>query len=190
MGKIYTKKGDRGETSVFSGERIAKSDPCIHLLGTLDECNAAIGIALAYLPSEPLFTAIRNQLVEIQHALFDIGAAAATPTSRSEQRKIDKTRFNPKAIQSLEAWIDEFEEQLPTLKTFILPGGHLAAATLHSARTICRRAERHAIPLILHHDVSDDVMAYLNRLSDYLFVVSRMVNFLTKTNESLWRGIH
>lgn len=188
MAKIYTKKGDGGETSLFSGERIPKSDPCIHLLGTLDECNASIGISLAHLSEDPLFDSIRSQLIEIQHALFDIGAAAATPASRSEQRKIDKTRFNPEATKNLELWIDEFEETLPPLKTFILPGGHLAAATLHSARTICRRAERHAIPLILHHDVSDDVMSYLNRLSDYLFVVSRMVNFLTKSNETPWRG--
>lgn len=188
MTKIYTKTGDKGETSLFSGERLPKSDSCIHLLGTLDECNAAIGIALSLLQEGKPFTEVRRELIEIQHALFDIGAAVATPRSRSTQRKIDKTRFNAEATSFLEQWIDEHEKQLPPLKTFILPGGHPAAATLHLARNICRRSERHAVPLNLHHDVSDHVMAYLNRLSDYLFVASRVINMLTNTQEPPWRG--
>ncbi|GAB4225493.1 MAG: cob(I)yrinic acid a,c-diamide adenosyltransferase [Chlamydiales bacterium] len=186
--KIYTKTGDKGDTSLFNGERVSKSDEKIHTLGTLDECNATLGLAISYLPDEPKFKKVHNQLIEIQHALFDIGAAVATPRSSSNEKKINQTRFDNQATKSVEDWIDEWDKELPPLKTFILPGGHPSAAVLHLARNICRRAERHAVPLSLHEDVSEQVMMYLNRLSDYLFVLSRVVNHLTGIQESPWRG--
>ena len=185
---IYTKTGDQGETSLFNGDRIPKSDNFMHALGTIDECNSALGIALSHLPRDASFEHLREQFIEIQHALFDIGAAVATPRTHSSEAKIEKTRFNAEATKKLEEWIDEMDSKLPKLRTFILPGGHPSSAGLHLARNICRRAERHAIPLNMHKDVSDNVMTYLNRLSDYFFMASRMANHLTGVEETSWRG--
>ena len=186
MAKIYTKTGDQGETQLFTGQRVPKDDAIIEALGTVDECNSTIGVALSLMPHEGPFTAIRNQLEVIQHALFDLGAALATPQTRARAAKLEKTRFDPEETERLETWIDAMEKELPRLKTFILPGGHPSGATLHQARTICRRAEREVAPLNRHADVSDHVTIYLNRLSDYLFVVSRHVNMQLNSPEKLW----
>lgn len=184
--KIYTKTGDKGETSLFTGERIAKNDPFIEALGDVDECNSAIGTAIAFLPEMPEADVIRNQLETIQHALFDVGAALATPLTRAGNAKLEKTRFDADAIALLESWIDSMEGRLPPLHAFILPGGHPAGAFLHLARSICRRAERRVLPLHQKGDVSNFVLIYLNRLSDFLFSVSRYVNFLIKKPETQW----
>ncbi len=184
--KIYTKTGDQGETSLFSGQRVSKNDPFIDALGTVDECNSAIGASLAFLPLVPKFHTVREQLITIQHALFDLGAALATPRTTSSNYKIDKTRFDNEGTIMLEQWIDEMDSQLPELKTFILPGGHPSGAMLHLARSICRRAERLIVPIHHHTDVSDHVIIYINRLSDYLFVASRYINHLNHTPETLW----
>ncbi len=183
---IYTKTGDKGETSLFSGQRIPKDDSFMHALGTIDECSSAIGLALALLPEEASFSPARSQLISIQHALFDLGAAVATPRNRSSKEKVSKTRFGNEGVELLEKWIDEMDETLPKLKTFILPGGHPGAAALHLARNMCRRAERHAIPLHHHAAIDDNVIIYLNRLSDYLFVLTRLINYITKTPETVW----
>jgi cob(I)alamin adenosyltransferase len=185
--KIYTKTGDKGETSLFTGQRVTKNDPTIEALGTVDECNCAIGAAAALLPKDSQFDEVNQQLRQIQHALFDLGAALATPRTRAADSKIDKTRFDYEEIETLEKWIDAMEELLPPLHTFILPGGHPSGAMLHLARSICRRAERLVIPLNAHTDVSDNVLMYLNRLSDYLFVLSRYVNHLNHSPETLWK---
>lgn len=184
--KIYTRTGDKGETSLFSGQRVPKNDPTIDALGTVDECNCFIGSAVSFLPSDLKFNEVRSQLITIQHALFDLGAALATPRTRAVDSKIEKTRFDHDGIESLEKWIDQFEEHLPKLTTFILPGGHSSGAILHVARSICRRAERLVLPLYKTTDVSDNVLIYLNRLSDYLFVASRYVNHLNHNPETLW----
>lgn len=186
MTKIYTKTGDNGETSLFTGKRVPKSDPFIEALGTVDECNSAIGLAISFMPSEVCFDEVREQLETIQHALFDLGAALATPRSSTSVVKLDKTRFDDEEIALLETWIDEFTEMLPPLTTFILPGGHSSGAALHLARSICRRAERIVIPLQREGDVNKNVVVYLNRLSDYLFVVSRHLNALCKKPETIW----
>ncbi len=184
--KIYTKTGDKGETSLFNGSRVPKNDPFIDALGTVDECNSAIGAALSFLPHVSKFHMIRDQLTTIQHTLFDLGAALATPRTSSSNYKIGKTRFDSEGTVLLEQWIDEMEQELPELKTFILPSGHPSGAMLHLARSICRRAERLVIPIHQHTDVSDQVIMYINRLSDYLFVVSRYVNHLTHMPETTW----
>lgn len=184
MTKIYTKTGDKGETSLFSGKRVPKNDPYIDALGTVDECNSAIGASLAFLPKST--SDVHDQLTAIQHALFDLGAALATPRTSASQSKIAKTRFDHEGVELLEKWIDRWEQELPPLKTFILPGGHPAGAMLHLARSICRRAERLVVPINQETDVSDDVLMYLNRLSDYLFVVSRFVNHHLNSPETLW----
>lgn len=186
MTKIYTRTGDQGTTSLFSGKRIDKDDTFLHALGTIDECNSAIGVALSHLTFHQELKKYREQLTAIQHALFDLGAAVATPRSAASPEKIEKTRFGHEATKQLELWMDEIEALIPPLKTFILPGGHPSAAHLHQARSFCRRAERHTLPLHKHGAISDHVIAYLNRLSDYLFMVARAVNHITKTPETLW----
>lgn len=184
--KIYTKTGDTGETSLFTGQRIAKNDPFVIALGTVDECNSALGLAASFMRNEPALTSVKEQIEFIQHALFDVGAALATPRTKALNNKIEKTRFDHESIELLEKWIDEMEGSLPELKTFILPGGDSSGAMLHLARSICRRAERTVIPLNRSSDVSDTVMMFLNRLSDYLFVASRYVNHIMKNPETHW----
>ena len=184
--KIYTKSGDKGKTSLYTGDRIAKNDPVIEAIGSVDECNSAVGVALAHIPLKKEFDHVREQLTRVQHALFDVGAAVATPRTRASTSKIEKTRFDEEGTEQLEKWIDEMEKELPVLHTFILPGGHPAGAHLHLARSLCRRAERTVVPLNQHADVSDHVFVYLNRLSDYLFVMSRHVNRLLDSPETKW----
>jgi len=186
MTKIYTKTGDKGETSLFTGQRVPKNDPFIEALGSVDECNSSLGAAIAFLPTTKEMQPIREQLEIIQHALFDVGAALATPRTRAVEIKLEKTRFDKEEVELLEQWIDEMTALLPPLHAFILPGGHQSGALLHVARSICRRAERRILPLHKSQDVSDSVVIYMNRLSDYLFCLSRYVNFLNKLPETVW----
>ena len=186
MRKIYTKTGDEGETSLFTGKRVPKNDPFIEAIGTVDECNSAIGLAISLMPMELPFDEVLEQLETIQHALFDLGAALATPRSSTSTAKLEKTRFDDEEILLLEQWIDSITAELPPLTHFILPGGHPCGAALHLARSICRRAERLVIPLQKDGDVNKNVLVYLNRLSDYLFVVSRYLNALCKKPETKW----
>ncbi|MCB1113699.1 MAG: cob(I)yrinic acid a,c-diamide adenosyltransferase [Chlamydiia bacterium] len=185
--RIYTRSGDKGETSLYTGVRVPKNDPHIVAVGDVDECNSAIGLALSLLPENEALAEIKEQLIHVQHALFDVGAAIATPRTSGETKKVEKTRFSEAAIKDLENWIDEMQEKLPPLKQFILPGGHPAGAALHVARSLCRQAERTVIPLKATHEVSDKVAIYLNRLSDYLFVVSRYVNLMLNSEETPWK---
>ena len=167
--KIYTRTGDLGETSLFGGARVSKSDPRIDAYGTVDELNALIGVARASWQESP----IDAQLADIQSDLFDLGAHLAAPGS---------TRFMavPELrTAELERLIDAMESELEPLKSFILPGGSLAAAHLHVARTVCRRAERLLVAL-------DEEVAYLNRLSDYLFVAARLANRHQGVEDIAW----
>ena len=185
--KIYTRTGDKGTTSLFSGDRVSKNNPTIEAIGTVDEGNSALGLALAHLPGESSLNQLRDQLITIQHALFDVGAALATPRTCHEEKKLEKTRFDNESIQLLEQWIDAMDTELPPLKTFILPGGHPAGAALHLARSVTRRAERLVLPLYEQADVTGAVLVYLNRLSDYLFMASRFVNFKLHLSETPWQ---
>lgn len=185
--KIYTRTGDKGLTSLFSGERVPKDNPFIEAMGTIDEGNSALGLALSLLPKEDKFNLTREQLEMIQHTLFDVGAALATPRTCHENRKLEKTRFGHEAIELLEKWIDVMDAQLPVLKTFILPGGHPAGAALHLSRSMIRRAERLVIPLYEQADVTQSVLIYLNRLSDYLFIASRFINHQLQFPETPWQ---
>lgn len=185
--KIYTKTGDRGETSLYTGQRVAKNDPFIEAIGSVDECNSSIGVALSFIGDHNVkFEIVKEQLRAVQHALFDVGAALATPRTRAVNAKLDKTRFDSEATAFLEQWIDAMEVDLPPLHNFILPGGSQGGALLHLARSICRRAERLVVPLTKNTDVSEYVMIYLNRLSDYLFVLSRYVNHIAGSPETPW----
>lgn len=185
--KIYTKTGDKGDTSLYTGQRVPKNDPSIEAIGTVDECNCSIGVAVSLMGNQPLLAPLKDQLETIQHALFDLGAALATPRTRATSTKIDRTRFDHDATLQLEKWMDEMDAELPELHAFILPGGHPCGAVLHLARSMCRRAERLVVPLNKRADVSDHVLVYLNRLSDYLFILSRYVNLITNTPEIKWQ---
>lgn len=186
--KIYTRTGDKGTTSLFSGERVNKNDPFIEALGTVDEANSSIGLSIAFLPLDANLQKTKAQLELIQHALFDIGASLATPLSCKENKKLEKTRFDSDAIELLEKWIDEMETELSPLHAFILPGGHPAGAALHLSRSIIRRAERCSIPLFEANEISQAVLVYLNRLSDYLFVASRYINHILNIPETKWQA--
>jgi cob(I)alamin adenosyltransferase len=164
--KIYTRTGDTGETSLFGGARVRKDDARIEAYGTIDELNSFLGVARAGWPASSL----DGQLHLIQSDLFDIGAHLASPGT---------SRFagpDPARVAALEQTIDEMESDLAPLKTFILPGGTLAAANLHVARTICRRAERLVVSLRDEDEATKASITYLNRLSDFLFVAARFAN--------------
>lgn len=185
--KIYTRTGDKGTTSLYTGERVHKNDPFINALGAVDEGNSAIGTAISFLPISQLTEITKNELETIQHALFDIGAALATPRTHASEKKIEKTRFDKEESAQLENWIDKMELELPPLHNFILPGGHPSGAALHLARSLIRRAERTIVPLFEQGDVSEAVLIYLNRLSDYLFVASRYINHQLGVPETIWK---
>lgn len=168
--KIYTKTGDMGSTGLFGGPRVSKDDDRIEAYGTVDELNAALGVVRATaLPAD-----IDEQLSRIQSELFSIGAELATPDPDAHRMRI----IGPAHVAWLEQGIDGHEATLPPLKNFILPAGGEAAARLHLARAICRRAERRVVTLVRRHEasVSEDLLVYLNRLGDLLFVLSRVVN--------------
>jgi len=169
--KIYTRTGDQGDTSLFGGARVPKDDPRIDAYGTVDELNAFIGLARATWPSSPL----DDDLGRIQSDLFDVGAHLASPGS-ARFAGVDPTR-----IEELELAVDAMESELTPLSNFILPGGCATAAQLHVARTICRRAERLVVAL---HDESS--IAYLNRLSDFLFVAARFANLKHGVDDVPW----
>ena len=176
--KIYTKMGDTGTTSLVYGQRVRKDDIRVEAYGTCDEANSLIGLALSLLNRDNF---LRKDEVEkayhrIQTNLFHAGAELATPTGKDVKWKLKKTD-----IEELEKIIDNWDAELPVLTNFVLPGGHPAASAFHSARTIVRRGERCAVKM--GNEVNPLVLAYLNRLSDLLFVTARYVNFKLGTKE-------
>jgi cob(I)alamin adenosyltransferase len=168
--KIYTKTGDRGETGLFGGPRVSKDAPRIEAYGTVDELNCMLGVIRALAIESDVDSLLR----QIQNELFDLGAQLATPDPAAHHTAL----IGPRQITALEAAIDRFEERLDPLKQFILPGGTPAAAQLHLARTVCRRAERRLVTLVNRsaEPIAEDLVIYLNRLSDLLFVLAREVN--------------
>lgn len=177
--KIYTKTGDTGTTGLLGGARLSKGAPRIIAYGEIDELNACIGVIRAETPHIPL----KNALGEIQHHLFTVGAQLAAPHT---DPKIE--RMTAAHVESLERQIDAMQQTLPALKHFILPGGSKTASLLHLARTICRRAERSIVLLsqIQGEPVDEWVLKYVNRLSDYLFVMSRLANQLEQLEDVPW----
>ncbi len=167
--KIYTRTGDKGSTGLFGGTRIPKSHVRLHAYGTLDELNASLGSALSH---EHLPKPIPEQLRRVQSILFQVGADLATP--HESTAKI--LRMEEHFATEMEGWIDDLETHLPPLTRFIVPGGSSAGATLHSARTICRRAERWIVELGETEPVTKAIIVIVNRLSDYLFVAARYAN--------------
>ena len=175
LSKIYTRTGDDGTTGLATGERIEKRDPRIEACGDVDETNSALGLLLAE-PSLP--SNIRDALLRIQHELFEIGAELSLPTYR---------RIAAEHVGRLERELDALNAELPPLEEFILPGGNRSAAVCHLARSISRRAERRAWGAAKVADVNAHALRYLNRLSDYLFVMARWLATRDGGRETLWR---
>lgn len=175
LSKIYTRTGDDGTTGLGDGSRVTKDDPRVEAYGCVDECNSAIGVVLAVpgLPAD-----VRDLLLNVQHELFDLGGELCIPGHRA---------IEARHVAALEAWLDAFNERLPPLKEFILPGGGTAAAACHLARAICRRAERRCWSLARAQTVAPEPLQYLNRLSDLLFVIARVLARHESGGEVLWR---
>ena len=178
--KIYTRTGDSGETAFFGGRRVPKSDPRVAAYGEVDELSAALGLVHAQLQS---WSALRGEIETIQRTLFGIGGEIATPTEPARARL--RGLVQDADVEMLERSIDVMEAELAELTSFILPAGGPAGATLHLARTVCRRAER-AVVALGPEAVRGEILRYLNRLSDWLFVTARTVNSRERHPEMLW----
>ena len=176
--KIYTKKGDKGKTSLYGGYRVDKHHTQVQAYGNMDELNAHIGWIRTFdIPKE-----ISQLLSNIQSDIFHIGSELATP----QTGKQSQTQLDPNRISTIEKYIDQWQEELPTLKHFILPSGTPAAVACHIARTVCRRAERYCSIAHQQKPISDTIWCYINRLSDFLFVLARYLNYKEQKEENLW----
>ena len=177
LNKIYTKTGDGGDTALGDGERVLKDSLRVSAYGNVDELNASIGIITLYANTE-----LKRKLKNIQNDLFDIGADLCVPISEKNKGRL---RLSTNQIETLELEIDEMNSILEPLNSFVLPGGCRSATFLHMARTICRRAERSVVSLRSQEKINDNTLVYLNRLSDWLFVASRVEN-QENSSEVLW----
>ncbi len=178
--KIYTKSGDRGETGLFGGGRVAKSDQRVEAYGEVDEACAALGVARAALADPEL----QAELARVQDELFCVGAELASPHGVKARAAVPP--LSPAWAERLEQAMDRWDKELPVLHQFVLPGGTAAAAALHLARTVCRRAERRVVALSAHAEVDATALVYLNRLSDFLFVAARLANVRAGQAELHW----
>lgn len=176
--KIYTKTGDDGTTGLIGNKRVKKSSPRIAAYGIVDELNAALGIIL----SSKLQKDIRNLLTKIQHDLFVVGADLANPNLENKSNRV-----MPEMTLFLESEIDKFEEKLPRITFFILPGGDLVASQVHLARAVCRRAETSLVNLSEKDAINNESLIYMNRLSDLLFVIARTINKRKKISDIAWK---
>ena len=180
--KIYTKTGDTGDTSLFGGGRVSKDALRVATYGEIDELNATLGVALATAPAD-----LEVALLEgIQRDLFAVGGRLASPAPDPSSTAAQKTAVPPERIAELERAIDRIDEQLPPLGSFILPGGTPKAAHLHHARTVCRRAERAIVALHRVDPLPAEILSYVNRLSDLLFMLARLANRRAGTDDRTW----
>jgi len=177
MPKIYTRLGDKGQTVTLAGKKVYKDDARVEAYGSVDELNALLGITMAFTSHEE----VKVLLGKTQKELFLVGAELAM-----EKAKVK--RINPTHVSSLESKIDEIEEDLPHLANFVLPGGCKTAALLHHARTVCRRTERRVVALSRKSEVNPDIIKYLNRLGDLLFVLARYENRKKHIEEVVWKS--
>lgn len=178
--KIYTKTGDKGTTALFGGKRVSKADLRIDTYGTVDELNSYIGLVR----DQPVNQLRKNILIEIQDRLFTVGSILATEPGNT---KVKIPALHPDDVTFLEKEIDAMDASLPPMKFFVLPGGHQSVSFCHVARTVCRRAERFIIALNSHEAVDPLVIQYLNRLSDYLFMLSRKMSAELNAEEMPWK---
>ena len=184
MTKIYTRTGDAGETGLFGGQRVRKDDLRIATCGAVDELNAALGVARAEVARmEPVSEAVDDFLATVEHELFNLGAELATPDAARHGMQL----VQEADVERLEAAIDRWESELAPLNEFILPGGSAAAAQVHFARGVCRRAEREMVALAAVGPLRGEALRYINRLSDALFVLARTLNRLAGEPDVVWR---
>lgn len=178
---IYTRKGDKGKTSLFKGQRVSKDNLRIEAIGTVDELNSAIGVVIAEISKiKNKISNIKKELIKIQNDLFNIGANLANPPSKY-------MTYLEKRVKEFEEFIDWMTVQMPPLKNFILPGGGKAGAYLHLSRAVSRRAERRVVALNSKTKIDSNIIIYINRLSDLLFTMARFANFREKKKETIWR---
>jgi len=180
--KIYTRTGDKGDTGLFGGGRVPKDHPRTSAYGDVDELNSVIGVARAIEPAD-LFDPL---LESIQRDLFSIGGQLATPDPDKVTKALEKAELSVERVALFERTIDEADAELPSLRAFILPAGTAKSATLHLARTVCRRAERSVVALARDHEVPAIFLIYLNRLSDLLFTLARLANHRAGVEDRTW----
>lgn len=188
MGKIYTKTGDKGKTSLFDGSRVAKNDIRVETYGTIDELNSLVGIIVSKMQKEKgknqkYNAKLKSELTILQNDLFDIGSLLADPTKTSDKKM---SRYLQERTEVFEKHIDEMTAKMPLLANFIIPGGGKVGSFLHLARTVCRRAERRLVALSLQNKVDQEIIIYFNRLSDLLFTMARFANYKEKKKDILW----
>jgi len=181
--KIYTKTGDGGETSLFGAGRVSKAHARVEAFGSVDELNATIAWAVAHVADAQ----IGQRLEAMQHDLFALGADLATPPPPDGRRRPDTPSLPIARVAEMESWMDEADGELPELRAFVLPGGTPGAAALHLSRTVCRRAERSVVRLAEAEPVSEDLIRYLNRLSDLLFTFARLENHRSRKPDIEWK---
>ena len=182
--KIYTKRGDSGETGLFGGGRVAKDDIRVEAYGSVDELSAAVGMARVHVTDG----GTRDRLSLVQRDLFAIGAHLATPPPRPGRRPPELPELPADRIGEMEAWIDSAAAACPPLRNFVLPAGSAGASHLHMARAVCRRAERRTVALAAERELDPGIIRYLNRLSDYLFAAARLENQRTEQGDVEWKG--
>jgi cob(I)alamin adenosyltransferase len=183
MTRIYTRTGDAGETGLLGGRRVSKDDVRVEAYGTLDELNSVLGVARAFLSNEKQkLEGVEALLEELQHDLFALGAEVASPAGGQ-----NVPRCAPEDVQRLERHIDRLDAALPPLREFILPGGAVTGSLIHLARTVSRRAERRLVALAKTETLNPELLRYLNRLSDLLFVLARSVNARLSATETAWQ---
>ena len=179
--RIYTKTGDKGETGLFSGERVSKDSLRISVYGTIDELNSFIGYAIIEIKDQ----SVKDNLLKIQNYLFTIGSDLATPETE-KNAKLNIQRTPESYCKEIEKMIDHYDSQLDELKNFILPGGSKSAALFHICRTVCRRTEREVVTLKKSVTIGDNILIFLNRLSDLFFVLSRFENKVSNHPDTIW----
>ena len=181
--KIYTKTGDKGDTGLIDGSRISKSDLRIIAYGVVDEANSHIGLIISNIERNSIFDDVKKILLNVQQDLFVLGAELANPNTLKDDNMLVKREM----ISTIEKYIDKFESELAPLSNFILPGGSIESSLLHICRTVVRRAETSAVALAKEQKINQEILTYLNRISDLFFVLARVTNKRQKRNDILWK---
>ena len=181
--KIYTKTGDKGDTGLIGGSRISKSDLRIIAYGEVDEANSHIGLIISNIEENSIFDDVRKILLNVQQDLFVLGAELANPNTLKDENMLVKREM----ISTIEKYIDNFESELAPISNFILPGGSIESSLLHICRTVVRRAETSAVALAKEQKINEEILTYLNRISDLFFVLARVTNKRQKRDDIPWK---
>ena len=181
--KIYTKTGDKGDTGLIDGSRISKSDLRIIAYGEVDEANSHIGLIISNIEKNSIFDDVKKILLNVQQDLFVLGAELANPNTLKDDNMLVKREM----ISTIEKYIDNFEFELAPISNFILPGGSIESSLLHICRTVVRRAETSAVALAKEQKINQEILTYLNRISDLFFVLARVINKRQKRNDIPWK---